>query len=128
MVKNHNNSTGWRRALAVFSLNDPRWGRGESTDAKADQPSSAQNGKDVRNEQNRPPDDKSGRGGRESGPPDLDELWRDFNQRLNQLFGRKGGGGGRPPLDNGRPGRAGAIGVLAVLGVAILVWLGRAHF
>jgi membrane protease subunit HflK len=26
------------------------------------------------------------------GPPDLDELWRRFNQRLNGMFGGKGGG------------------------------------
>ena len=23
------------------------------------------------------------------GPPDLDELWRDFNRKLNGLFGRR---------------------------------------
>jgi membrane protease subunit HflK len=28
------------------------------------------------------------------GPPDLDQLWRDFNQRLNRLFGKRGGGDG----------------------------------
>jgi len=31
------------------------------------------------------------------GPPDLDELWRRLNQRLNSLFGGKGGGGAPPP-------------------------------
>jgi len=31
------------------------------------------------------------------GPPDLDELWKNFNRRLNGLFGRKGGGGEEPP-------------------------------
>jgi membrane protease subunit HflK len=30
--------------------------------------------------------------GRNDGPPDLDELWRDFNRRLGGLFGNKGGG------------------------------------
>ena len=39
------------------------------------------------------------------GPPDLDELWRDFNRKLSGLFGGKGGGprrgnGGDP---NGGP-------------------------
>ena len=29
---------------------------------------------------------------RGDGPPDLDELWRDFNRKLTGLFGRKGGG------------------------------------
>ena len=39
------------------------------------------------------------------GPPDLEELWRDFNRRLNSLFGGKpapGGGnvsGNRPPSE-----------------------------
>ena len=32
-------------------------------------------------------------GGRNQGPPDLDELWRDFNRKLGGLFGGKGGGG-----------------------------------
>ena len=36
------------------------------------------------------------------GPPDLDEIWRNVNRRMNELFGRKrgdgdaGGGGGAP--------------------------------
>jgi modulator of FtsH protease HflK len=30
--------------------------------------------------------------GRNDGPPDLDELWRDFNRKLSGLFGGKGGG------------------------------------
>jgi membrane protease subunit HflK len=29
---------------------------------------------------------------RNDGPPDLDELWRDFNRKLSGLFGGKGGG------------------------------------
>ena len=29
-----------------------------------------------------------------SGPPDLDQLWRNFNKKLNSLFKRKRGGGG----------------------------------
>ena len=26
-------------------------------------------------------------GGSNQGPPDLDELWRNFNQKLNGMFG-----------------------------------------
>jgi len=34
--------------------------------------------------------------GRNDGPPDLDELWRDFNKRLSGLFAGRGGDfGGR---------------------------------
>ena len=32
------------------------------------------------------------------GPPDLDQMWRDFNVRLNRLFGGKNNG------DSGGPG------------------------
>ena len=36
--------------------------------------------------------------GRHEGPPDLDELWRDFNRKLNGLFGKKSPGS-PPPRD-----------------------------
>ncbi|MCI3952278.1 MAG: HflK protein, partial [Burkholderiales bacterium] len=59
------------------------------------------------------------RPGRE-GPPDLDELWRNFNRKLDGLFGRRGGGGdGERPPSAGR--RFGGAGLLALLIVA--VWL-----
>ena len=35
-----------------------------------------------------------GKRGGNQGPPDLEELWRDFNRRLSGMFGNKGGGGG----------------------------------
>ena len=40
------------------------------------------------------------------GPPDLDEIWRNVNRRLNELFGRRrmDDGGGS---DGGRPSRGG---------------------
>ena len=59
----------WSRWLGVFNLNDPRWGRGEeggSSEPKGEQP---------------PRDQRPN--GANQGPPDLDELWRDFNRRLN---------------------------------------------
>jgi membrane protease subunit HflK len=72
-------------------------------------------------------------GGNRNGPPDLDELWRNFNRRLNDMFGRKGGGDGDG--GDGRPPRVGAghdfnvpggAGLLAVL--AILVWLASGFY
>jgi len=60
------------------------------------------------------------RPGRE-GPPDLDELWRNFNRRLDGLFGRRGGGSGdgeRPPSTGRRFGGAGLLAALIVV-----VWL-----
>src|SRR3546814_10024216 len=44
------------------------------------------------------------------GPPDLDEVWRDFNNRLGSLFGRKPKRGGSPfgGGDNGSGNGGGA--------------------
>ena len=44
--------------------------------------------------------------GRGDGPPDLDELWRDFNRKLSGLFGGKGGA----PRGNGSGDGGGAGG------------------
>src|SRR3569623_1083969 len=84
-----------------FSLNDPRWGRGSQND---DQP---------QNQEGKRPND---------GPPDLDQLWRDFNQRLNRLFGKRGGSGDSG--GNFKPDMRGAgvgIGIVAV--IVVLLWL-----
>jgi modulator of FtsH protease HflK len=71
------------------------------------------------------------------GPPDLDELWRDFNRKLSGLFGSKGGGQ-RPPRDGGGNGGGGnnfqpdmksaGIGMSLIAGIALLVWLGSGIF
>ncbi|HTN67247.1 MAG TPA: FtsH protease activity modulator HflK [Burkholderiaceae bacterium] len=91
-----------------FSLNDPRWGR------------DSQGGNQQNQQQDgRKPND---------GPPDLDQLWRDFNQRLNRLFGnRKGGGdsggGGFTPDMKGTGIGAGVIAV-----IALFLWLASGFF
>ncbi|MES2075296.1 MAG: FtsH protease activity modulator HflK [Pseudomonadota bacterium] len=97
-----------KRIGLKLSLNDPRWGSGNKDGNKQ-----AQEGK------------KPG-----EGPPDLDQLWRDFNQRLNGLFGQKnrpdnsggGAGGGRPDM-KGAGITAGAVGA-----VAVLIWLASGSF
>jgi membrane protease subunit HflK len=83
-----------------FSLNDPRWGRGSQNDEQSG------------NQNDRRPSD---------GPPDLDQLWRDFNLRVNRFFGRRGGTGGD---GNFRPDMRGAkigAGIIAV--IVLLLWL-----
>jgi modulator of FtsH protease HflK len=79
-------------------------------------------------------------GNRNDGPPDLDELWRDFNRKLSGLFGGKGGGGSGGPRrdDSGGSGGGGSpfqpdmknagIGVGLIGGVALVVWLGSGIF
>ncbi len=83
-----------------------------------------------------PPPDADRRNPRPGGgPPDLDDLWRDFNRKLNGLFGRRGGGRGgggfRPPR---RPGRFRPTpqvlsrGLVALIVLLALGWLGSGFF
>src|SRR3954467_1477073 len=85
-----------------MSLNDPNWGRGGSRGPQ-------------------------GPGGGNQGPPDLDELWRNFNRRLSELFRRRARGSGdeppRPPSARGIGGGAGAL-ILLVLAV----WLASGFY
>ncbi len=108
------------RIRGMFNLNDPRWGRGDDKPSGEEPPQSP--GQEPR------PQRPQGPAG---GPPDLDELWRDFNQKLSQLFGGKGGGS-RPPgggnKGGGLPGFVGNLGLGVVLGGAVLVWLGTGFF
>ena len=84
-----------------MSLNDPNWGRGS-----------------------RGP---QGPGGGNQGPPDLDELWRNFNRRLGELFGRRRRGGGEePPTPPSSWQIGGGAGVLIALVIA--VWLASGFY
>jgi membrane protease subunit HflK len=63
------------------------------------------------------------RPGASEGPPDLDELWRDFNQRLSRLFGGSGGAGGAGGDGAPRDSRQAGLGVLVVLAAVFLIWM-----
>lgn len=70
---------------------------------------------------------------RNDGPPDLDELWRDFNRKLSGLFGGKGGpqrgGGGDDRGPQFQPDmKSAGIGAGLIAGVVALVWLGSGFF
>ena len=72
-------------------------------------------------------------GGRNEGPPDLDELWRDFNRKLGGLFGKgdgpQRGGSDRPPSPQFQPDmKSAGIGAALIGGVIVLVWLGSGFF
>src|SRR5687767_13862756 len=85
-----------------MSLNDPNWGRGGSRGPQ-------------------------GPGGGNQGPPDLDELWRNFNRKLSELFGRRRrGGGDEPPASPSGWQIGGGAGVLIAL--ALAVWLASGFY
>ncbi len=74
---------------------------------------------------------KGGGGGKNQGPPDLDELMRNFNQKITSLFGRKGGNGGNSgngssPRGPGFAQFGGGAGVLA--GLILAVWLASGFY
>jgi len=73
-------------------------------------------------------DPQWGKRGNSSGPPDLDEIWRNVNRRMSDLLGRRGGdeggtGSGGPP----RRGLAlGGAGLLVAL--VLIVWLASGFY
>ncbi|MDG5973860.1 HflK protein [Hydrogenophaga taeniospiralis CCUG 15921] len=125
---------GWRVLLGMFNLNDPRWGRGDDASRGGDKPQNEpESGRDTEER----PQQKPPRGqGPNQGPPDLDELWRDFNRKLGGMLGGKGGrggqggngsGGGGMPSFNPSPKSTG-IGAGLIVGVVVLIWLGTGFF
>ena len=85
-----------RKFLDLFSVNDPGWGNSHnsagSKDAKDGQGSDQTPKADP--EANKPvetqPTNQPGNPqAKPDGPPDLDELWRDFNDRIAGIFGGK---------------------------------------
>ncbi|MFM0325927.1 FtsH protease activity modulator HflK [Caballeronia glebae] len=107
-MNDYKERTNRQAELAVFSINDPRWGRGD--------------GNGVKNDTKRPQDGKRP-DGRDEGPPDLDEMWREFNRRIAGIFGKKPGNGA--PRENGRGTK---IGLGIVIGVLIAIYLGSGVF
>ena len=69
-------------------------------------------------------DPQWGKRGR-SGPPDLDEIWRNVNRRLNELLGRRETeeGPGGPPRSSFPMGGAGLLVVLV-----LVVWLASGFY
>src|SRR5438309_907628 len=69
----------------------------------------------------------------QEGPPDLEEMWRDFKRKLSSFFGmnrRSGGGsGGSDPGNGFQPdARSAGVGVVAIALIVALVWLFSGSF
>ena len=91
-----------------MSLNDPRWG----------------DGNDGPDDDARRRDPRPGRPPQGEGPPDLEEVWRQFNERLAVLFG--GGRGGRPAGSDGRQpwgGKQVGGGIVLLVAIVLALWL-----
>lgn len=84
------------RLKPLLSLNDPQWGRGS---------------KDDKPEGKKP----------EDGPPELDQLWREFNAAIARMFGRDGGSGGQG--GSGGADNAAGIGAGVILVVLAFFWM-----
>ncbi len=96
------------RITKLFNLNDPGWGR--KNNSGAEPPRRPSNNTD--------------------GPPDLDEVWRDFNNRIGALFGRKIGGGRGGPRGGLTPpsSRGASIGLGVVVLAVVLLWLASGFY
>jgi membrane protease subunit HflK len=119
----------------MFNLNDPRWGR--SDEKPADTAGSDRPETKPPESPSPAPEDRGPRRQPNAGPPDLDELWRDFNRKLGGLFGNNKGGGRKfPPTGGNGPSSGGfqpdmksaGIGAGLVVAVAVLIWLGTGFF
>lgn len=98
----------------LMSMNGPQWGRDDSDDNDSgDRPRPRR---------------------RNDGPPDLEEIFRDLNSRLSEIFGKKekrgrrpdgpGGGGNSPEFDPRLVRRI----VFFVLGLLLLGWLASGFY
>ena len=68
-------------------------------------------------------------GGGNQGPPDLDEIWRNLNRKLNKLLGGKSGGSGNGETPGGGPSASalgGGAGLLAAL--IVVVWIASGFY
>ncbi len=59
------------------------------------------------------------------GPPDLDEVFRDFNKKINQLFGKGGSNGGNKPPRNNEPID---LPVIPIILLVIVIWLASGFY
>jgi len=89
-----------RKFLELFSVNDPGWGNSHPGSGSKDAKDGQANEQAPKTEPGNPGADKpveaqpknpqpNNQPAKPDGPPDLDELWRDFNDRISGIFGGK---------------------------------------
>ncbi len=127
-----------RWVKGMFNLNDSRWGRSDEPKSADDNPEAGRDDRPAAAPTPMPPPPvrpPPPRGQGNQGPPDLDELWRDFNRKLSGLFGNKGGGNRQQPPRSGGGGgfqppdmKSAGIGAGLIAAVAALIWLGTGFF
>lgn len=115
------------RLRGMFSLNDPKWGRGDEPGGDSAKPPGPESDKPPP----APPPQKPR--GSNQGPPDLEELWRDLSRKLGGLFGAPKGPRSTPPGGNGGSGfqpdmKNAGMGIGLIVGVVALIWLGTGFF
>ena len=64
-----------------------------------------------------------------AGPPDLDDIFRTFNQKINEIFGRKGGNGGDEGGDSGEGrGKHGGAGIVVIAILLAVAWVASGFY
>lgn len=131
-----------QQVKGMFNLNDPRWGRSDDKPTDASKPEPTHPDAEPVAPPPQAGNDRRPAKGNHQGPPDLDELWRDFNRKLGGLFGGNknagrgnnhgggnnnsgggsGGGGYQPDM------KTAGIGAGLIAAVAVLIWLGTGFF
>ena len=92
-----------RKVGLSLSLNDPQWGRGSQND----------------NKDGKKPNE---------GPPDIEQAWRDFTQKLNRFLNGKGSSGGGNGGGFDGDSASAKIGVGVIVAVFIFIWLVSSFF
>lgn len=127
------------RIRGMFNLNDPHWGRNEDKPVEGEKSDATPKAPDAPETPPKSDNERVPQRGSKQGPPDLDELWRDFNRKLGGLLGGvKNAGralpGGAPGGGKGSGGsfqpdmKSTGIGVGLIVGVILLIWLGTGFF
>src|ERR1700742_3866066 len=64
----------------------------------------------------------------QEGPPDLEEMWRDFTRKLSSFFGFGKKGGGDPGNGFQPDARSAGVGAAVVALIVVVVWLFSGSF